>query len=313
MKKTLAVSIYLFSIVFGISQTTVSTPVVGFSKVSLPSGTVLVAPGFVKSAVYSGSSTVSGQIFSAAGLTAGNLNQSSFGDRPNYPVYYVEIVSGSNEGLCFDIVSNTTTSVTAVGVPASLNGQLVSVVIRPHLTLDDLVSSQSGLADYSDAVNIVTSDGSTLTRYYANGSWLAEDFSTPAGHTTIYPGNAVSISTGGSVVINTSGVVKATKTQVPLYASAVNLVGPMNPSGSTKINSLGIQAALAPYADGFNTYTVDGAGTTTGTYYSDGTSILDAGFSPLDSNSTDSVPSNVGFAVSVSADTYWTMPSVLTP
>lgn len=312
MKQIIVLALFTFSLAIGNSQT-VSTPVVGFSKVNLSSGTVLLSPGFVKATQYGGSAVITGQSFSATGLISGNFNGSSFSDRPNYPRYYVEIVSGVNEGFAFDVVSNSSTSITATGVPASLNGQTVTIAVRPHVTLDDIVTAQSGLSDYSDAVNLTTPDGGTLTRYYASGSWVAEDFSTPAGHTVIYPGNAISVSTAGAVSLTTSGTVKPTKTQVPLYASVVNLVGPMNPAGASKINALGIQYALEPYADGFNTYASDGSGVTTGTYYSDGSSVLDAGFSPLDQTSPDSVPSNVGFAVSVSADTYWTMPSPLNP
>lgn len=283
--------------------------VVGYSKISAPSGTVTIVPGFVKAAKFAGTVSVSNQSFNVNGFSVGALDATSFSDgRPNYPTHYIEITSGAYEGYSFDIVQNSANSVTTTGVPSALNGQSVSVAVRAHTTLDDIASPS--LADYSDAVNLVNPDGSATTRFYASGSWVAEDYSTPAGHTVLYPGQAVSLSSGGAT-ITTTGVVKSTKTAVPLYAAAVNFVGPLSPSGSSKMNVLGIASGLAPYSDGFNAFTNDGNMTTVATYYSDGAAILDAGYSPLDPTATDSIETNTGFAVSVTSDTYWIMPSPL--
>jgi hypothetical protein len=106
-------------------------------------------------------------------------------------------------------------------------------------------------------------------------------------------------------------VVKTTKTAVPLFAAAVNYVGPMNPGGNSRVNDLGIASILAPYTDGFNVASNDGNMQTTATYFSDGAGILDSGFSNLAPNATDSVSANAGFTVSVSTDGYWIMPSPL--
>jgi hypothetical protein len=282
--------------------------VVGYSKVVAPSGSLAITPGFVKAAKFSGAATISGQTLAIAGFTAGSLNESSFTDRSNYPTHYVEITSGTYEGYSFDVVSNTSSRLTVKGIPSSLNNSSISVAVRAHTTLDDLASPT--LADYADAVNLINPDGSTTTRFYASGSWIAEDFSTPAGHTVVYPGQSVVLSSGGAT-ITTQGVVKSTKTAVPLYAAAVNFVGPMSPSSATKINNLGIASGLAAYADGINAFSVDGNLSTVASYFSDGTGILDSGFSPLDPNAPDAVSVNTGFTVSVSSDTYWIMPSPL--
>ena len=225
------------------AQTTSYSDSVEYSNVNASSGTVLIVPGFVKASAYSGSATISGQNLSATGLTTGALNTSNHSDRPNYPTHYVEITAGTYEGYSFDIASNTATQITSVGLPSELNGQTVSIVVRPHVTLDDLLAP--GLADYTDAVNIINPDGSSTTRFYASNSWIAEDFATPAGHTVIYPGSGYTLSSGG-VTLTLTGVVKATKTAVPLYAAAVNYVGPMNPGGNSRVNDLGIAPVLAP-------------------------------------------------------------------
>jgi len=294
------------------AQTTVSTPIVGFRKTTLPSGSVCIVPGFVKTPVYQSTSVINGQNFAVTGLTSGAFNESSFHDRPNYPSYYVEIVSGTYEGYTFDIQSNSASQVTVSGVPTQLNGQTVAIAIRAHYNLDDLAAGNNGLVNYTDAVNITNPDGSTATRFFANGSWVAEDFTQPAGHTVIYPGSGVVFSSGGAT-ITTSGTVKATKTAVPLYSAAVNYVGRMNPSGSSLVSGINMAGILAPYTDGFNVPSFDGQMTTTSTYFSDGVAILDAGYSPLAPGATDAIPADSGVQVSVSSDTVWIMNSALNP
>jgi hypothetical protein len=308
MKKLNVTLAILVTAVMAGNAATVTSDIVGYSKISAPSGTVTIVHGFVKAAKFTGPAIVSGQSFAVSGFSAGALNTSTYSDRPNYPTHYVEITSGPYEGYAYDIVSNSGTSITASEVPFELSGQTVSVAVRAHVTLDDIASPS--MADYSDAVNLVNPDGTATTRFYASGSWVAEDYSSPAGHTVLYPGQALSFSSGGAT-ITTTGVVKATKTAVPLYAAAVNFVGPLSPSGDTKMNVLQIAPYLAPYGDGFNAFTNDGNMTTAATYYSDGAAILDAGYSALNPSATDSIGTNTGFAVSVTADTYWIMPSPL--
>jgi len=311
MKKlSVAIGILVTAVMAGNAQpTSATTGIVGYSKITAPSGTVAIVPGFVEAAKFTGTATVTGQSFGVSGFSVGVLNPSAHSDgRPNYPTHYIEITSGTYEGYLFDILSNSGTSVTAANVPSAINGQVVSVVVRPHVTLDDIASTS--MAEYSDAVNLINPDGSASTRYYAAGSWVAEDYSTAAGHTVIYPGQAVLLSSGG-VTITTTGDVKTTKTAVPLYAAAVNYVGPLSPSNDTGVNKLQIASSMAPYNDGFNQFASDGFMTTTGTFYSDGTDILDAGYNPLPPTASDSIEINTGFALSVQSDGYWIMPSPL--
>ena len=76
---------------FSLAQT-VSTPIVGFSKVTIPNGSRAVVPGFVKPAAYSSSGTVSGQSVAATSLTANAFQPTQFsGGTPNFPTHYPEI------------------------------------------------------------------------------------------------------------------------------------------------------------------------------------------------------------------------------
>jgi hypothetical protein len=310
MKKlNVALAIFVAAVMAGNAATEATSQIVGYSKITAPAGTVPIVPGFVKAAKFTGTATVTGQSFGVSGFSVGVLNPSAHSDgKPNYPTHYIEITSGTYEGYLFDILSNSGTSVTAANVPSGINGQEVSVVVRPHVTLDDIASTS--MIDYSDAVNLINPDGTATTRYYAAGSWIAEDYFTAAGHTVIYPGQAVLLSSGG-VTITTTGNVKTTKTAVPLYAAAVNFVGPLSPSNDTEVIKLQIASSMVPYMDGFNQFANDGFMTTTGTYYSDGTSVLDAGYSALPPTATDSIAINTGFALSVQSDGYWIMPSPL--
>jgi len=213
--------------------------VVGYSKVTVPFGTRAVVPGFVKAAVFTGAGLVTGQSVVASGLTANALQPTTFGDRPNYPTHYLEITSGSYEGYSFDVSGNTATSVTVSGLPSALNGTTINYVLRPHLTLGDIDSSN--LPDGNVILNIFNNpDVAAVTYLYDSaGTWYDSNGSYVMNHAIIYPGTGVSLNNSSSQFqINFTGQVKATKTVVPLYKSAVvNFVGPMNPSATSTLSS----------------------------------------------------------------------------
>ncbi|NCY21999.1 hypothetical protein EBX31_08595 [bacterium] len=215
---------------------TVSTPIVGFSKVTVPPGTRGVVPGFVKASVYSGSGLVSGQTIVSSGLTANALKPTQVGTgAPDFPTHYVEITSGTYEGYSFDVSGNTASSVTVSGLPSALNTTTVSYVIRPHLTLADIDSSN--LPDGNVVINIYNDPNVPANTYLYDsaGTWYDGSGSFVMNHAVIYPGMGISLYNSSSTfTVNFSGQVKVTKTVVPVYAQATyNLVGPMNPSGST--------------------------------------------------------------------------------
>jgi hypothetical protein len=109
------------------------------------------------------------------------------------------------------------------------------------------------------------------------------------------------------------GEVKPTKTKVTLYAASTNIVGALNPAAATPFYGNSISTSLAAYADGINNFSTDGQLTTVGTYFSDGSVMLNAGFTPLAPTDTDAMPLNRGVVVSVGTDTVWTVNSPLAP
>ena len=307
--------------VFGQGGGSATSGVVGFSSLSCPTGTTLVVPTLVNSSVFQGQASISSDGLTitpttAPGWTAGAYNATSFAaPTPNYPKYYAEVVSGANEGLILDISSNSATALTMASAvtPAGIRGTTVQIAIREHVTLDKVVQGATGLTAFVDAANIFDATGATITRIFDGASWVAGDYVTPAGHSVIYPGNGFAFSAASAVSFSFMGEVKPTKTQVPMYQTGVNIVGNLNPASDLTIYGSSFKDALSPYADGFNRFSADGNMTTLGTYFSDGTQMLDGAYSPLAPSAPDSIPLNRGVVVSVSADAVVTFNSPLAP
>ncbi|NCY22001.1 hypothetical protein EBX31_08605 [bacterium] len=287
--------------------------VVGYSKVTLPSGTRAIVPGFVKASVFSGSGLVSGQTLVASGLTANALKPTQVGTgAPDYPTHYVEITSGAYEGYSFDVSSNTATSVTVSGLPSAVNGTTVSYTIRPHLTLADIDSSS--LPDGNVVLVMFNNPNVSATTflYDSAGTWYDGSGSFVMNHAVLYPGTGFLLNnTSASTQINFTGVVKATKTVVPVYRLASqNLVGPVNPSTSTVLSQW---AAPLPADTIANILTTTGNNNVSLTLLTDtGSTILyDGGGNPLASTSLDGQNS---FSMGgMSQDGYVTFNSPLNP
>ncbi len=333
MKKLILVlcSVFAFPLVIPVmGQTTANSDPIGFSKVTLPIGDSLVVPTLLNPAVFTGNATlvVDGSTApghplpttvtpaTAPGWTLNTFAESQYTDRANYPRYYVEVVEGAYEGYSFDIISNSVTALTVPAgyVPAQLNSQTVKVVLRRHITLDDLSVGSTGLSAYADAITSFNSDGTSSAHFFDGASWIADDFSTPAGHTIVYPGTGFTFSSanGGQMVLN--GPVKTTKTAIPLYAGATNIVGPLNPAAQTVLVNCNIAAALDPYSEGFSTYSSDGTMTALSSYFSDGANLLDGSFNFLPANALDNILGNRGIVVTdLSSDKIWISKSPLAP
>lgn len=295
--------------------------VMGFSTLNCPTGTTLVVPTLVNPSVFQGQAAISADGLTitpttAPGWAAGAYNATSFSaPTPNYPRFYAEVVSGTNEGLILDVLSNSASVLTMASAvtPAGIRGTTVQIAIREHVTLDKIVQGATGLTAYADAANLFGPTGATITRIFDGSSWVAGDYTTPAGHSVIYPGSGFSFSAASTVVFSFMGEVKPTKTKVPMYQAGVNIVGNLNPASALLIYGSSFKDALSPYADGFNRFSADGNMTTLGTYFSDGAQMLDGAYNPLAPTATDSVPVNRGVVVSVSADAVVTLNSPLAP
>lgn len=318
MKTRLALTLLgtaLLSVPAAFGQAT--SGVVGFSSLACPAGASIVVPTLVNSSVYQGSAVISGSTVTpstAPGWVVGAYNATSFTlPAPNYPRFYVEIVSGVNEGKIIDITSNNGTSLTLASPgPAGT----FTVAIREHVTLDKVVQGAVGLSDITDSVDVYGSDGvsgTRVTRLYNAGTWMTDDFSYNAGHTVIYPGSGFILSATAPVTFNFMGEVKPTKTQINLYANAVNIVGPLSPASSQSLYNNSLATTMQPILDSFNTFTTNGSFTIQASYLSDGSQITDSTFTPLSPSSTDAIPLNRGIVVSVIGDAVWVNNSPIAP
>jgi len=287
---------------------------VGFSKVSFPVGTRAVVPGFVKPAIFSSTAILNGQTLSTTGIASGALAPTSFtGGIPNFPTHYVEITSGAYEGYSFDVISNTGSAVTVEGMPGGLNGTSVNFVIRPHITLGDL--DFSDIPDGSVVVNIFNSPVVKAKSYLydSGGTWYDGSGSYVLNHAVIYPGTGFSVNNGDNSTfeINFTGVVKATKTVVPVYKDATqNLVGPVNPSANS---TFAAWAAPLPIDTIANILSTTGNNSVTLTLLTDAgtTDLYDGGGNSL---SSATISGQNAFSMSaMTQDGYVTFSSPLNP
>ena len=294
----------LLSASFVFAQT-VSTPVVGFSKESLPAGQHFFAPNFIKPAVYSGTASLSGA--SVTGLSlSGSLGLTTYNDRQNFPTHYLEITSGPYAGTYYDISSNTANSVTLVQTPNASGS--VTVVVRPHVTLGDVIKADSGIGEYSDSISVYDNSGNFSSYYFAGGVVTGDDFSTSMGHVPVPPGKGVGINAGGNLQVTTSGQVRNQALNVPVYPGAVNVVGMLNPSGATKLTSLSLGQQLDAYSESATLYDSSGNLSLVAIAYSDGQDATDDTFTPYTSTTSPSVGTKGAMLVNVGSAKYITVP-----
>lgn len=167
-KLSIAFGVVMLSFAWnGYSQSTVSTPIVGFMKLSLRAGkATLVSFPLNQSSLVAGAFTgKSGAILS----TAADLSSlpSSLVNSDNEPKYYIEITSGANAGLIAEVVGKTSSSVTVSSGDAAAFVGTESFQIKKFTTLADVfgVANSAGLLG-GDSVS--TSD---VVWAVANGTW----------------------------------------------------------------------------------------------------------------------------------------------
>jgi hypothetical protein len=290
MKKTnlLAILTLAATPTFLHAQTTVYSEVVGYSTENLPAGLHFFSPSFLKAPVYTGTATLSGNVVS--GITvSGGLGLTTFTNRANFPTHYLEITSGSYAGTYYNISSNTASSVVLAETPNVDAAGSVSVAIRPHVTLGDVIKADSGIGEYSDSISVYDNNGGFTPYYFAGGVVTADDFLTEMSHVPIAPGKGVGINTGANLNVTTTGVVRKGNLKVPIYKGAVNVVGAFNPSSATKLTDLALATELNPYSDSVVIYNSTGNLGLIAIAYSNGDNVTDDQFNAYTSATSPSV------------------------
>ena len=297
----------LIAAIPGLQAQTVSvtTGSVGYSKATVHAGGGVVAPVFVKQAVYTSVATVSGQTFTASNLTANSYGPTTYNDRPNAPRYYVEITSGSYSGYAYDVQANASNSITVYGLPGALNGQTnVSIALRPHTTLGDLAAASSGLSDYSDFLTLYQSNNAKSSYVYTSSGVVGDDYYTPCDQVVIYPGTGVLLNNSYNASFTFGGAVKTNPTVVPVYAGET-LLAPLDPQGGKRITALNLAGLLDAYSDAVALYSTSGdLGITA--FYSDGSDLLDESYASVNPASAPVVAVGNGFIINTGSDRTWT-------
>ncbi len=301
------------------AQTSSSTPVIGYYKVAVPNGTSALGIAFVTKTEFQGQGSVSGGVITQAGATWTNNQFQTSATPLTSSSHYVEILSGTNTGAIFDIISNNGTSITLAtnigAAPYSISGA-TTYCVRKHSTMADIFLT-AGLDAYADTVTVI--DHTNLEHIYGtDGAAIVDggDFSTVKNNDVVYPGQGFLISASAKTLTFGGGAVSYVKTgptKVYSYAGGVNLVTVMNPlagntaADTTTCGTLGLAASLSPFADLATIFSTDGLLTEQNLVGSDGTIPVDGGdFSTT--RATLPVRNGAAVYVSVSANGFFNQP-----
>ncbi len=312
-----------------------TTPVIGYYKFDVPSGTSAWACGFVAKVDYQSAMTARALV--SAGNPGANPPVSprssitvagtpwagvSFGN------HYAEIISGPQAGLVLDIVASTANQLTVLGdltsAPLQLTGN-ETFAIRKHATVATVFPDGAGLTPGSDTVTLSTQFG-TKTFVYNGSNWEDADLNDVSDE-IIYPGQGFLIFNGGPADVVTFGgneiaYVKNTPTKIPLFPGIANLVGlpsplvatkPSDPiystSGTNALGDLGFVSSLLAGSDTLDLRSLAGDFASSGTFQSNGGNLEDA---DLNDGSPVRVRNGAAYILTVTGQRIHTFP-LLTP
>jgi len=253
-----ASGLLLIGIIPGHSQT-VSTPIVGFYKKTFPAGGSLQTSALIKPSTFQGiASSVSGSILTVSGAS---WSANAFAPVNGFPAFYVEFTSGPLAGFSYDILSNTSTTVTVDAPNLTGVGSSPAFLVRAHRKISEVFQSATNLNDYQDQVTLYNSDGSTTTLLRDTSSssgWIdATTFS--ESDPILYPAQGFVLTTQTAGEMTITGQVNPNPTVVPLFANQPNIVSLVNPGAITKdIQSINLGANLSDFNDQVAIYAQDG-------------------------------------------------------
>jgi len=225
------------------SQSTVSTPIVGFLKLSLPAGkSALISFPLNQSPVVSGVfSGKSGAVLStSASLSA---LPATLANSDNEPLYYIELLSGANTGLLVEVLSKGSNTIT---VSSSDAAQLVgneSFQIKKFTTIADVLGADNSAGllggdsvTTSDVVWAVTGGSWRQYFFYNDGfggeidppQWQSPGSISNKGDARIDPDQGVLVvrKPGSSTTVTITGQVKATPSFVPFINGSQIITNP---------------------------------------------------------------------------------------
>ena len=228
-------------------QTTVSTPIVGFQKATVPVGiSTLAFPLLNSDLVKTSATTLAGNALSLSGQS--NVGSLLTAGEP----YYIEVYSGLLKGDRFDVDTAATISAAngsvvlnssssnntyAVGsIAAQLDG--ATVALRKHITLDQVqqMASASLVGNNSsasaDQIQLFDSSTGGYSSYYLRSdgtTWRKVGTTSVANKTPIPPGTGVFVlKQSAAVDVLASGAVRQNDFALP-YKAGLQLLAPGYP------------------------------------------------------------------------------------
>ena len=250
--------------------------IVGFYNVNVPQGnsawvSALVGPDTFQGAAVSVTADVDGKAlvtFNAPGWNVGD-----------FPLHYAEPQSGTAQGLAIDVLSNTTDTLklsvtpTASGITAG-----TVVTVRKHATLKGLIPDGGGLAPFEDTIALFSATAKqTLYTFDSGTSTWITFLGADSSNVVIRPGQGFVITSKFAITLTLGkgevAYVKSTPTRITVSSKAPNLIGALNPLGSTTtLGSLGIASSLDVFND--SVITLNPATlATTGRFLTDGSTF----------------------------------------
>lgn len=290
------------------AQESVTTTPSGVVNVTVPAGNTLLAPIFVHPDDFVGIPT---GVSEASGETTLTFNGSPFDagefDEGSFPLYYLEIVGeGALQGYNFNIVSNTTNSVTVTGLLDTDLGYTGSdaIAIRKHMTIGDIFDGATGLAPFESAITFFESDGSRPIFTWTGSGW-SSDFMADDSDKPILPGTGFRFSNGSASNLSFIGSVKATPTIINLAPSFINIVTAVNPV-ATDLGSVGLASALEDFEDSIRTFELTGSLAGSSTFFTLAGNVYGDGFVLADDTEVEGFK---GMIIQVNTGKTWTAPA----
>lgn len=208
----------------------VSTPVVGFNKLTFPAGNSTHTATFIKGNTFQGTATSK----TSNSITVSTGSFSGLAPSGGLPTHYVKILGGAMDGYTLDILASSPTVLTLDG-DISTAGTTPTFIIRQHVKASDLFKTSTGLSPGLDTLTIFNPDASSTVLLWAGSEsstgWI-DIFTESVADAVLYPGQGFVLTTVGSGTYTFSGTVETTPTVVPLFTGTVNLVARANPSSS---------------------------------------------------------------------------------
>lgn len=277
-----------------------TSSVVGWYSVTVPAGNsswtcALVCADLYQSAAVTvtadpsdGKALVS---FPAPGWTGGEFTK-----------HYAEPMSGTSAGLALDVLSNTTDTLKLDTTPAAAGlTSGMTFVLRKHCTLIGLMPDGGGFLPFNDSIALFQSNGSQRLYFWNGANWYASNGANsneiiirPAQGFVIQSNAILTITLGKGEVC----YVKSTPTKIRASGGVPNLVGALNPLGTTTtLGALGITSSLQPFNDSIVTLN-PGTLAQTGTFLSTGSGLING--SGQNANNT-SLPAGTSIVINVDA------------